>query len=66
MILEAANKRARIGHIGRPRNDLQAGLSSVNHKCFGLFFVIRDDEMRMIHIVRGARDARKLDFTDPD
>ncbi|MEQ1612224.1 MAG: type II toxin-antitoxin system RelE/ParE family toxin [Hyphomicrobiaceae bacterium] len=66
MILNAAKKLARIGHSGRPRDDLQIGLRGVSHKGFSLFFVIRDGEMRVIHIVRGTRDVRKLDFTDTD
>ena len=61
-----AEKSARIGNPGSPCDRLSSGLRSAHHKGFNFFFLIRGDEMRMIHIVRGARDVRKLDFTGTD
>lgn len=66
MINAFAEKSARIGNPGSSADHLSSGLRSANHKGFNFFFFIRGDEMRMIHIVRGARDVRKLDFTETD
>ncbi len=66
MINAFAEKSARIGNPGSPVDHLSSGMRSATHKGFNFYFVIRDDEMRVIHIVRGARDVRKLDFTDTD
>ena len=64
-MLDAAIERfARIGHPGSPREKLAPGLRSVNHKGFNIYFFIRGKEFRVVHIIRGARDISKLDFSD--
>jgi plasmid stabilization system protein ParE len=55
---------AHIGHPGAPRDDLAPGLRSANYKSFLVLFAIRGKEFRVIRIVRGARDLRKLNFAD--
>jgi len=59
-------KFARIGFGGAPRDHLSPGLRGANHKGFNILFRIVGNDMQIIRIVRGARDIRKLDFTDTD
>jgi plasmid stabilization system protein ParE len=64
MLGAALRRVAAIGHPGAPRDHLLPGLRSVNHKGFNVYFVMRGTEFRVLRIVRGTRDIRKLDFTD--
>ncbi len=53
-----------VGHPGAPRDRLAKGLRSANHKSFMIFFYATATELRVVHIVRAARDLRMLDYAD--
>ena len=64
MIEAALMKFARIGFTGSPREHLAPGLRGTTHKGFAILFRVVGHDMQVVRVVRGARDLRKLDFSD--
>ena len=61
-----AEIEARIGRIpdapgaSTPRDDLHPGLRSVRHGRYGIYFLVLDQEIRVVRVLHGARDLPRV------